>query len=325
MNTGSISDRNAAARAPKHLRRLALLLAAGMACPFGAPLAQTVSQATPRAVTQDPPRDTKFPARLEVLRIPSGGVEINGVAMVASGAGPHPVFVLFHGLPGNEKNLDLAQAVRRAGWTVVTLNYRGSWGSPGEFRFAQNLEDAHAALAFLRDPANARRLNIDPARIAIGGHSMGGWVAAQTAATDRNLLGTVIFSAGDMGGIGVHARADLAAIGALMDDNRESLAGVSGRSMAEELAANGPQWSFATLAPKLAATRLLVLYSDDFAKADSESLIAGIKAAGGKSLRSAHVPTDHSWSDRRIALSSLVINWLNTLPKARLGPAPTRQ
>ncbi|MDO8912512.1 MAG: hypothetical protein Q8N10_08825 [Phenylobacterium sp.] len=32
---------------------------------------------------------------------------------------------------GNEKNLDLAQAVRRAGWNAVTFNYRGSWGSPG--------------------------------------------------------------------------------------------------------------------------------------------------------------------------------------------------
>ncbi|WP_238841973.1 hypothetical protein, partial [Xylella fastidiosa] len=73
--------------------------------------------------------------------------------------------------------------------------------------------------------------------------SMGGWVAAQTAAIDRNLLGTVIFSAGDMGGIGVHARADLAAIGALMDDNRESLAGVSGRAWprnSQRTARSGP-------------------------------------------------------------------------------------
>ncbi|MFD3266336.1 hypothetical protein [Phenylobacterium ferrooxidans] len=32
---------------------------------------------------------------------------------------------------GNEKNLDLAQAVRRAGWNAAAFNYRGSWGSPG--------------------------------------------------------------------------------------------------------------------------------------------------------------------------------------------------
>jgi hypothetical protein len=38
--------------------------------------------------------------------------------------------------------VDLAQAVRRAGWNAVTFNYRGSWGSPGVFRFGQNTEDA---------------------------------------------------------------------------------------------------------------------------------------------------------------------------------------
>ena len=94
-----------------------------------------------------------------------GGVRINGIAYTAAGAGPHPVLVLMHGLPGNEKNLDLAQAVRRAGWTVVTFNYRGSWGSPGRFSFAGNLDDAKAVLAWLRDPANAARLAIDPRRI----------------------------------------------------------------------------------------------------------------------------------------------------------------
>src|SRR5436853_7929856 len=78
------------------------------------------------AIFTDPPHDKANPAGMEVLHIPSGGVAINGVAYTAAGAGPHPVLVLMHGLPGNEKNLDLAQAVRRAGWTVVTFNYRRS-------------------------------------------------------------------------------------------------------------------------------------------------------------------------------------------------------
>jgi predicted alpha/beta-fold hydrolase len=41
--------------------------------------------------------------------------------------------ILFHGLPGNEQNLDLAQAIRRANWNVLTLHYRGSLGSPGTY------------------------------------------------------------------------------------------------------------------------------------------------------------------------------------------------
>ena len=272
------------------------------------------TQHVPRAVVADPPPDAKFPARMEVIHVPSGGVQINGVVYVASGVGPHPTFVLFHGLPGNEKNLDLAQAVRRAGWTVVTINYRGSWGSPGNFGFAQNLEDAQATLAYVRDPRNATRLSIDVNRIAIGGHSMGGWVAATTLARDPGLLGAVIISAGDFGAIAQRARQDRAAVVAAMNDNRESLAGVTGDSMTDELMAHGKEWSLSALAPELTSRRLLVLYSNDFVKGDSIALIAAIKAAGGKTLVEDYVPTDHGWSDRRIALESLVINWLGTLP-----------
>jgi pimeloyl-ACP methyl ester carboxylesterase len=251
---------------------------------------------------------------MEVIHVPSGGVQINGVVYVASGPNPHPALVLFHGLPGNEKNLDLAQAVRRAGWTVVTVNYRGSWGSPGNFRFAQNLEDAEATLAFIRSPENAKRLSIDVKRIVICGHSMGGWVTAETLVHEPNVLGGVVISAADIGRIGLQAQQDRDAVVRNMNDNRESLAGVTGESMADELTAHGKEWSFATLAPQLVHRKLLVLYSDDFAKEHSLELIKDVKAAGGTAISEEHVATDHSWSDHRIALESLVINWLETLP-----------
>ena len=67
------------------------------------------AQQVPRAIYTDPPHNVQHPARMEVLHIPSGDVKINGVAYLAAGAGMHPTFVLLHGLPGNEKNLDLAQ------------------------------------------------------------------------------------------------------------------------------------------------------------------------------------------------------------------------
>ena len=291
------------------MRLFALILVATVysVCSFA-------KQPVPDAVIADPPPDAKFPARMEVIHVPSGDVKINGVVYVPSGPGPHPAFVFFHGLPGNEKNLDLAQAVRRAGWTVVTINYRGSWGSPGNFRFAQNLEDAQATLAFIRAPENANRLSIDTNRIALAGHSMGGWVTAETLAHSSGLLGAVIISSGDFGAIGLRAQKDHAAVVSNMDDNRETLAGVTGESMAAELMDHGQEWSFSALAPQLVHRRLLVLYSNDFVKADSMELIDAIKATGGKTISSNYVATDHSWSDHRIALESLVINWLQSLP-----------
>ena len=57
--------------------------------------------------------------RLEPLRYIDAGV-LN-IAYYEEGPAKGPVAILLHGVPGNEQNLDLAQAIRRAGWTVVTL------------------------------------------------------------------------------------------------------------------------------------------------------------------------------------------------------------
>src|SRR5471030_2308140 len=92
-----------------------------------------LAQPAPNPLSIDPPRDAAHPARMEVVHIPTHGVRINGVFYLAAGAGAHPTLVFFHGMPGNEQNLDLAQAVRRLGWNVLTLHYRGSWGSPGRY------------------------------------------------------------------------------------------------------------------------------------------------------------------------------------------------
>ena len=265
------------------------------------------AQSVPAAIYTDPPVDTAHPAGMTVLHIPSHGVLINGLVYSPAGAGPHPTLVICHGLPGNEKNLDLAQAVRRAGWNAVTFNYRGSWGSPGVFRFAQNLEDADAVLAYLRDPANAARLGIDTKRIAIAGHSMGGWVTALTASHDHALMGAVLISAADMGHLGIAPRDKVVAE---MASDMESLAGVTPQSMSNEVMANSKAFSFAGVAGGLTGTPLLVLTANDGLAQDADALVTAIGAAGGNKVQAIHVATDHSWSDHRIFLESTIITWL---------------
>jgi pimeloyl-ACP methyl ester carboxylesterase len=275
--------------------------------------ASTVTAQTPQAIAADPPRDSAHPARMEVLHIPSGSVRINGVAYLASGAGAHPTFVLLHGLPGNEKNLDLAQAVRRAGWNAITFNYRGSWGSPGSFRFGNNLADANAVLAFLADSANARRLGLDPRPVVIAGHSMGGWVAVLTAAHHPELRGLALISAADMGRAAASSsRKELIS---LMADNMESLAGVTARSMADDLAAGAAasHWTFADAALGLTQMPMLVITADDGLAAESDSLVARLRARGNAAITTVHEPTDHSYSDKRIALETAVLDWLQRL------------
>ncbi|MBJ7441580.1 MAG: alpha/beta fold hydrolase, partial [Sphingopyxis sp.] len=259
----------------------------------------------------DPAPDKAHPAAMEVVHIPTGDVEINGVVYIAAGAGPHPTVVLCHGLPGNEKNLDLAQAMRRSGWTVITFNYRGSWGSPGDYRFAQNLEDAGAALAFARDPANAAKLRIDPERLVIMGHSMGGWVTALTAAKDKHLLGAAMISAANLGRFAAMPRDQLAA--GMKANGQEALAGTSPDIMADELIANPAAFDLITAAPALAATDLLILSSDDGLAPGTDALAAAIRKGGGTKVKTLHVATDHSWSDARVRLQGEILGWLATL------------
>jgi pimeloyl-ACP methyl ester carboxylesterase len=265
------------------------------------------AQTVPPAIFTDPPADPAHPAAMTVLHIPTHGVLINGLLYSPAGAGPHPTLVICHGLPGNEKNLDLAQAVRRAGWNAVTFNYRGSWGSPGQFRFAQNPQDAAAVLTYLRDPANASKLGIDAKHIAIAGHSMGGWVVAHTASHDPALIGAIIISMGDMGLIGGMPRAQAVQV---MADDMETLAGVTAESMADEVIAHAKDFPVLGTAAGLTQIPLLALTANDHLASHTDNLVAAIKTKGGTRVTSMHVDTDHSWSDHRIALESIVITWL---------------
>ena len=43
------------------------------------------------------------------------------------------------------------------------------------------------------------------------------------------------------------------------------------------------------------------------------ALVKQIEARGGKSVKTAHFATDHSYSDHRIALESGVLQWLASL------------
>jgi predicted alpha/beta-fold hydrolase len=93
--------------------RMPLSLWLSVALTGAAPaIAATVSPAI-----VDPPRNAAYPAHNQQLLIPSHGVGLNALLLVTGGRAPHPTVILMHGLPGNERNLDLAQAIRRAGWT----------------------------------------------------------------------------------------------------------------------------------------------------------------------------------------------------------------
>lgn len=296
-----------------------LILAACAALLASASL--SVADPVPNSILTDPPQDKAHPANTLAFALPTKGAKINAVFFSAAGAGQHPTVLLLHGLPGNEQNLDLARAMQREGWNVLTLHYRGSWGSPGQYGFAHCLEDAAAALAWLRDPNTAVATAIDTSHIVVMGHSLGGWVAAYTGAHDPAVMATGLISAGNVGGLlGPMPHATAAKF---IDDNIGASAGMrtlnaSPDALADEAARNAKDWNFLDWSDALSKHPLLIVTSDDGLAAQNDALRDKVKADGGDPTY-VHIATDHSYDDQRIALEAAVVRWLENLPGAPAG------
>ena len=290
-------------------RRFTALLAAVLAVPV---LAATTT--VPRAVIADPPRDAAHPAHNRQVLILSHGDGMNALFMLAAGAGPKPTLLLLHGLPGNEQNLDLAQAVRRAGWNVLTLHYRGSWGSPGRFTLAGAGEDVEAAMAFLRQPDTVAQYGIDPQRIVVAGHSLGGFLAARYAATHDDVAGVVLFDPWNIGATGknvaAHPESRQDAIADLGDDFGNSLAGTDAARLMAEVERHARDWDLLDNAPALAGKPVLVVAAEHGNAAQVAPLAAALKAQRGARVQAVTLPSDHAFADRRIGLAAITVDWL---------------
>ena len=281
---------------------------------FAATLTAALPAQSRDPVTTDPVvADRAFPPSMDELAFESGGARVNGFIYLAQGKGPHPTVVLLHGYPGNERNLDLAQAMRRAGMNVLYFNYRGAWGSGGEFTFANAQEDVATALRWLRSPELVSRYRIDPSRIALVGHSMGAWLALLGAAADSGVKCVGALEVADMArrmtGGDSAARRDRMAY----DDWLTAPGGplrASARALEASADSNASRWTLAARAAELAPRTILLLDNDH--NPDHAAIAAALGSAGAKRLTTRVWPTDHSFSDRRIALARTVVRWLHS-------------
>jgi pimeloyl-ACP methyl ester carboxylesterase len=245
---------------------------------------------------------------MEAPDITSHGARLNAVFYLASGAGPHPVVLLLHGFPGNEQNMDLAYAIRRAGWNVLIPHYRGSWGSAGSFSFSNAIEDTQAAVQFLRDPENAKKYRSDATKIAVVGHSMGGFLGLYATAHDPAILGMAAISAWDLGLVAT--RPDSDARTRSFHNASPRLAGTTPEGMLAEAKQNAAKWNYVDWAPDLKSRPVLVVESRDGNDPDNRALAEALRKAGDPHVTEVAMETDHGYNDHRIALQVAVLNWL---------------
>jgi len=293
-----------------------------LAIAFAPCVAMPAPSADHDAVQKDPTTTLQPPASMEELAILSHGARINGLMYLAAGSGPHPVVVFLHGYPGNERNLDLAQAVRRAGYNAIFFDYRGDFGSGGTFSLTHSLEDVATLLDWVRTPETIAKYHVDPMRIALVGHSVGGWLALFSVAHEPPSVcvaalaaDNVAWAASRFAGHPEERAEDLAYY-------RETTDAAGGPIRAnpdeflKEIADHAAVWNYVSQASALKSHALLLVAatrdSPDEGPERHAELAAAIRKEGGNLVHVVTFEDDHPFSSHRIALANTLTHWLRT-------------
>lgn len=248
------------------------------------------------------------------ILVPGKRGRLLSVLYTAGGPGLHPTVLLLHGIPGCERNFDLAQALRRAGFHVMVFHYSGSWGSDGDYSLAHNLEDTNTVLDYLLEDTS---YGIDKKRIFAVGHSLGGFVCAQLTARRTEIRAGVLLMPCDIGRfpqISVSNASAAETISQVLEDSALWLNGTNGKALLEEAITHSPEFHLEGLAEPLSKKPVLCVGGSLDIHTPPEfhcsPLEQAVRARGGILFRLVSYPTDHFFSDRREAVAKTVEEFL---------------
>ena len=134
----------------------------------------------------------------EIITFPSDGLALSGIVHVPDGREDgerRPAIIMMHGFGANKNGGPewVCEQFESWGYVALRFDYRGcgdSGGEPGRVIAMEEVSDAQNAVTYM-----AARPEVDPARIALCGSSLGAAVAVYAAAIDDR-VGAVILENG---------------------------------------------------------------------------------------------------------------------------------
>ncbi len=151
-------------------------------------------------IEQELPRGSNY--RQYIASYQSEGLKIYGLLTIPDGPQPAtgwPAIIFNHGfIPPNtyrttERYVGYVAAIARSGYVVFKPDYRGHGSSEGEARGGYSTPDY--TIDVLNALASVKKLaEVDPKRIGMWGHSMGGMVTLRAMVISKDIKAGVIWS-----------------------------------------------------------------------------------------------------------------------------------
>ena len=254
--------------------------------------------------------ETPLPSSRGML-IPGARGKLLANCYLPGGPGPYPVVLLCHGIPGIERLMDFAVALRESGFAAVCFHYSGCFGSDGDYAVSHCMEDSRAVLDYiLSNPFG----DYDADRVFLLGHSMGGLMAARTAALESEVWAACIMAPMDFRLAALEAlEGREGRYKALIDVSAPWVHGLSWESFTADARAHIGEMDLISYAPALSQKPVLTVVAGQDALLPKEDHIdrlnAAIECAGGERLEKRCFDSDHSFNSDRPAVRDTVCDF----------------
>ena len=261
-------------------------------------------------------QDRQFPPGLAGFSCPAEDGVLYGGVYYAEGRS-NPTVLFCHGFPGVEKNYDLAQVVRQAGFNAVIFSYRGSWGSRGTFSFSGISPDVRSMVRHILcgKMPYPERFDLQKGVVLVG-YSMGAFAALRAASTLPAVRDVALLSVWNIGLEAERSRTDVL-VRKRIDElllGAGCLEGTSRASLWNEILWKTEEFDLRSDALSCGDKRVLLVGAKrdlSVSVEESQRPVAEMLRRVGATVTEQMLDSDHSFSDSRGALAQALLSWLS--------------